>query len=762
MPDYDFKNISPIDFESLVRDLIQEDLGLRLESFTVGRDQGVDFRFCPSVDHKIIVQCKHFSRYDALLRTLRKTEKGKIKKLNPTRYILATSLGLTPQNKQKLIDALDPFVSSAGDILGREDINNLLGMYPDIERRHFKLWISSLAVLEEVLHSRLKNLSRQALDRMRNKARCYVQNESFGKALDILNVRHVCIIAGIPGIGKTTLAEMLSLYHVDRGYELVNITADIREASDLDYEKTRRIFYYDDFLGQTSLSEKLGKNEDQSLIDFIRAIERSGVSKLILTTREYIFNQARSTHEKLYRADFAPETYILDLESYTRSNRAKILFNHVFFSTLASEYKRSLLSGRQYLKIIDHANYSPRIIESMADVRALSGIRAEGYAQAFLRNLDNPLELWRHAHENQLSSDAHDLLSVMASMPSKVSVDDLQSAFVRFRNIGGGLDVRTGATHGYRDALKELEGNFISISKEGKAHIVAFHNPSIRDYLVNFLSRNSAIIVRLIETAVFYEQLEVIWRGGDTEEVSCAIRDVIGREADAFLKSAKSTLSERGCGIAIYGLSGGLRYEHTRTPSHAERMRLLLDFGERTGHSGALKVFGHEFVAEMNGSQGWAHIENVCGLLNQLKGSKRALKVVGLDYIRDSIGVLVSEAEWLPEYEALAALSETWPDVVDSDARDLLVSAFERHIEDGEFSDDPDGLHSDAIVVKSIGKQLGMDVAAKVEELTQRALELEEEAEPVDDTSDGGSIDPGGETCSNEEIDSMFSLIDVS
>jgi hypothetical protein len=37
MPDYDFRNLSPIDFEILVRDLIQEELGVRLESFKAGK-----------------------------------------------------------------------------------------------------------------------------------------------------------------------------------------------------------------------------------------------------------------------------------------------------------------------------------------------------------------------------------------------------------------------------------------------------------------------------------------------------------------------------------------------------------------------------------------------------------------------------------------------------------------------------------------------------------------------------------------------------
>lgn len=135
------------------------------------------------------------------------------------------------------------------------------------------------------------------METIREHAKYYVQNESFSEALKILNDHNFCVIAGIPGIGKTILAEMLSLHFVNLGYDIVKIDGDISEANSIDYINQKRIFYYDDFLGQTSLSEKLNKNEDQKILDFIQSIKRSKVSKLILTTREYILNQAQISYE---------------------------------------------------------------------------------------------------------------------------------------------------------------------------------------------------------------------------------------------------------------------------------------------------------------------------------------------------------------------------------------------------------------------------------------------------------------------------------
>jgi len=60
MPDYDFKQLSPHDFEELARDLVQARDGIVLESFKTGKDGGIDFRRARGKD-STVVQCKHYA-----------------------------------------------------------------------------------------------------------------------------------------------------------------------------------------------------------------------------------------------------------------------------------------------------------------------------------------------------------------------------------------------------------------------------------------------------------------------------------------------------------------------------------------------------------------------------------------------------------------------------------------------------------------------------------------------------------------------------
>src|SRR5687768_10807619 len=88
---YDFRSLSPLDFEQLARDLLQAETGLLFESFGPGKDLGIDFRFA-SAQGSNVVQAKHYvgSSFDALVRAA-KNEDNKIAKLNPARYLLVTS-----------------------------------------------------------------------------------------------------------------------------------------------------------------------------------------------------------------------------------------------------------------------------------------------------------------------------------------------------------------------------------------------------------------------------------------------------------------------------------------------------------------------------------------------------------------------------------------------------------------------------------------------------------------------------------------------
>jgi len=105
MNNYNLYNLNDKDFELLVRDLLQKELGIVLESFKKGKDKGVDLRYSKNGLNDIIVQAKHWfqSDFDKLSKYLITEELPKVHLINPKRYIIATSIGLLPQQKDKIL-----------------------------------------------------------------------------------------------------------------------------------------------------------------------------------------------------------------------------------------------------------------------------------------------------------------------------------------------------------------------------------------------------------------------------------------------------------------------------------------------------------------------------------------------------------------------------------------------------------------------------------------------------------------------------------
>ena len=65
--------------------------------------------------------------FTGLLSHLKRIELPKIRKLAPKKYILMTSVKLTPHRKREIIAALHPWVKTPGDVYGNQDMYGAVG-----------------------------------------------------------------------------------------------------------------------------------------------------------------------------------------------------------------------------------------------------------------------------------------------------------------------------------------------------------------------------------------------------------------------------------------------------------------------------------------------------------------------------------------------------------------------------------------------------------------------------------------------------------
>lgn len=505
MPDYDFQILQPNEFEHFTRDLLQKKEGVLIESFTPGRDRGIDLRFSKVKGNNTIVQAKRYKDYRTLKSVLTK-EVPKVKALKPSRYILSTSVGLTPDNKTEIYNLFFPYIKDTLDILGKDELNNLLGRYPDIEKQYYKLWLGSTAVLEDILNKRINNWSAIELEEIRREVSTYVMNESFQSALTILNENRYVIISGIPGIGKTTLARMLVNYLLSEGYEEFVMLETIGDAAQKLMEGRKQVFFFDDFLGSTSFQSD-EKGFDHKLVSFIEKVKHEPDKLFILSTREYILAEAKRHFEVFTTSNIEFAKCILDLSHYSESIRAEILYNHLATAELPIPYIQALLAKRNYLKIIKHSNFNPRIIQTFLNKKLYQQVIPPEFVSKFIDFFDRPFSVWELAF-CQLSPVAQYSLMIRMSMGEKpVFLSDWDKATKHFiQGTSTELHLPIDSLV-WRETLKIIEGTFIHTTRRGERYLVSFQNPSVYDFLGDWIRGLNDIQEIIIRESYYIEQL---------------------------------------------------------------------------------------------------------------------------------------------------------------------------------------------------------------------------------------------------------------
>ena len=383
----------------------------------------------------------------------------------------------------------------------------------------------------------------------------FVQTRAYDKAVEILNKYRTLFIIGNPGVGKTITSEMIVLYYISMGYR-VRFTTDgtniatLKKSLSAD-KNAKEIILLDDCFGQAYF--KIKETQNNELVYLIQSVNFSSNKLLILNSRVSIYNDAKNKSIRLLKCLENDElkVHIIDVSELAMVEKARILYNHMYFNGIPKDYYAQIKVNKNYEKIISHRNYNPRVIEYVCAKQRYRDVPNYKYFGFIMDCLDKPNGVWEDEYENRLDNTDRILMGTMFSLTETTVAEKTLEYCFNYRL--SRLQYDKTINH-FKNAIERLNGTMLGIVDVKGEKSISVSNPSINDFMRNRMKTNPLEFEEIINSAIHIMQLKKML---SEEECERRIASII-QSGDIISYYFRNSKERIGC-IAYYVCKHELR-----------------------------------------------------------------------------------------------------------------------------------------------------------------------------------------------------------
>lgn len=395
-------------FQQLCLTILREILGQSVESFLDSNDAGRDGAFTgvwhtqqnETMSGRFVFQCKFTSKADYNLRPSDVSDElAKVKSLVDKglcdNYILITNAGLSAETAAKIKVSFELLGIKQFVCHGSTWINQQIR--ESVRLRTLVPRVYGLGDLGEIIDERAYSQAAALLQTLTEELAKVVVTKTYQNAVEAINAHGFVLLIGEAAAGKTTIASLLAMAALDQWKSrTIKIDDPASLISHWNPSGVSQFFWIDDAFGVTQYESPLATSWNHALPQ-VKAMLQKDV-KIVMTSRDYIYNQARKDLKTTAFPLFQESQIVIDVHKLTLTEKRQILYNHLKLGKQNHEFKKTIKPFLE--KVAQSDRFIPETARRLADPIFTKNLYISEYLlddfvikqESFLKDLLNSLD----------------------------------------------------------------------------------------------------------------------------------------------------------------------------------------------------------------------------------------------------------------------------------------------------------------------------------------------------------------------------------